>query len=72
VKGAVVRIKVDGELCQGHNRCHALAPDLFVLDDFGFASAAHDGVVPEDRAETAMLAMDNCPEFAILAEARDD
>jgi ferredoxin len=67
-----VRIKVDGELCQGHNRCHALAPDLFVLDDSGFASAANHGVVSADRAETAALAMDNCPEFAILLEAGDD
>ncbi len=67
-----MRIKVDGELCQGHNRCSALAPDLFVLDDFGFASAANDGVVPEGRAEAAALAADNCPEFAISLEAEED
>jgi ferredoxin len=67
-----VRISVDSALCQGHNRCSALAPDLFVLDDFGFASAANDGVVPKDRTEAAMLAVDNCPELAILVEAEDD
>jgi ferredoxin len=67
-----VRIKVDSGLCQGHNRCSALAPGLFVLDDFGFASAANDGVVPEEGADAAMLAVDNCPEFAILVEAEDD
>lgn len=64
-----MRIKVDNELCQGHNRCSALAPDLFVLDDFGYASAVGDGVVPEDRREIALLAADNCPELAITFEA---
>ncbi|GLZ15780.1 ferredoxin [Actinomadura sp. NBRC 104425] len=66
-----MRIKVDGSLCQGHNRCSALAPDLFVLDDFGFASPAGDGVVPEDRREIALLAVDNCPELAITVEDDD-
>jgi ferredoxin len=64
-----MRIKVDNELCQGHNRCSVLAPDLFVLDDFGYASAVGDGVVPEDRREIAFLAADNCPELAITVEA---
>ena len=67
-----MRIKVDGELCQGHNRCAALAPDLFVLDDFGYSSAAGDGVVPQNRREAALLAVDNCPELAILIEGADD
>jgi ferredoxin len=67
-----MRIKVDRELCQGHNRCSALAPGLFVLDDFGFASAAHDGVVPADSTELALLAVDNCPEFAIGVDDTDD
>ena len=30
-----MRVKVNSELCQGHNRCYALAPDLFDVDDFG-------------------------------------
>ena len=63
-----MKIKVDRELCQGHNRCSALAPDLFVLDDFGYASAAGDGTVPPGRAELARLAVDNCPEYAIAVE----
>lgn len=66
-----MRITVDSKLCQGHNRCHALAPDLFTLDDFGYSSATGDGVVPEDRREAALLAMDNCPEMAISVEDDD-
>lgn len=66
-----MKVKVDSQLCQGHNRCYALAPDLFVLDDHGFSSAAGDGVVPVHRHEVALLAADNCPELAILIEGDD-
>lgn len=60
-----LRVRVDQERCQGHNRCKAVAPHLFLLDEFGIASAANGGVVaPLDR-EAAQLAIDNCPEFAI-------
>ena len=60
-----MRIRVDPDLCQGHNRCKALAPELFDLDDYGNASAANDGQVPPGREEEAQLAISNCPEFAI-------
>lgn len=63
-----MKIHVDPTLCQGHNRCTALAPDLFDIDDEGFASAAGDGTVPADRADAAELAVDNCPELAITLE----
>jgi ferredoxin len=66
-----MKIKVDRDLCQGHNRCSALAPNLFVLDDFGYASAAGDGTVPPGSTELALLAVDNCPEFAVLVEDKD-
>ena len=60
-----MRIRVDPDACQGHNRCKALAPDLFNLDDYGNASAAGDGGVPPEQQEKARLAIANCPEFAI-------
>jgi ferredoxin len=63
-----VKVRVDAALCQGHNRCYALAPDLFVLDAAGFASAAGDGDVPPSREEDAELAADNCPEMAVLID----
>src|SRR6478736_9680834 len=31
-RGAM-RVHVDGDRCQGHNRCYAIAPDLFDVDD---------------------------------------
>jgi ferredoxin len=60
-----MRIRVNPDNCQGHNRCKTIAPDLFDLDDFGNASAAGDGLVPADQEDAARLAIENCPEFAI-------
>ncbi len=60
-----MRIHVDAEKCQGHNRCKALAPELFDLDEFGNATAANGGVVPAGMEEKANLAVNNCPEYAI-------
>jgi ferredoxin len=60
-----MKIHVDPASCQGHNRCAALAPGLFDIDDEGFASAAGDGTIPPEEADLAELATENCPEQAI-------
>ena len=61
----ICKIRVDQEKCQGHNRCKALAPELFDLDSFGNAKEKGDGTVPANLIEKAYLAQSNCPEFAI-------
>ena len=63
-----MRVTVDSEKCQGHNRCFALAPELFDVDDDGTAVVIGDGSVPADLEEKARLAVANCPEFAIEIE----
>ena len=60
-----MRIQVDSEKCQGHNRCYALAPELIDVDDYGNAMVIGDGSVPPELEERARLAAANCPEFAI-------
>jgi ferredoxin len=60
-----VRVHVDPEKCQGHNRCYALAPELFDVDDLGNAFELNDGVVPEGLEAKARSAVANCPEYAI-------
>jgi ferredoxin len=60
-----MRISVDSDKCEGHNRCYSLAPELFEVDDYGYASAKGDGTVPPELEDKARLAIDNCPEFAI-------
>jgi ferredoxin len=63
-----VHVHVDDSKCQGHNRCYALAPELFDVDDFGQAHEIGDGAVPVGLEEKAQLAFANCPEFAITIE----
>ncbi|MFI5040920.1 MAG: ferredoxin [Acidimicrobiales bacterium] len=58
-----MKVRVDPD--QGHNRCYALAPSLFDVDDLGYSTARNDGVVPEDQRAQAELAVANCPERAI-------
>ena len=63
-----MKVRVDTDKCQGHNRCYALAPELFDVDDFGDATEKGDGTVPEGLEDKARLAEANCPEFAITIE----
>jgi ferredoxin len=63
-----MRVHVDQERCQGHNRCFALAPSLFDIDDYGQSHERNDGVVPPDQEDKARLAAANCPEFAIVID----
>lgn len=60
-----LKVRVDPDKCQGHNRCKAVAPELFVLDDYGNAREAGDGTVPAGMEDKAYLAKSNCPEFAV-------
>lgn len=64
-----MRIQIDSDKCQGHNRCYALAPELFDVDDYGSAMVLNDGIVPAELEEKARLAIANCPEFAISEAA---
>jgi ferredoxin len=68
-----MKVRVDAEKCQGHNRCYALAPELFDVDDYGQAVVIGDGTVTPDLEEKARLAVANCPEYAISIddEARE-
>jgi ferredoxin len=63
-----MRLTLDRDACQGHNRCYLLAPELFDVDDEGYAVLVGDGTVPAELEEKARLAVDNCPEFAITVE----
>lgn len=63
-----MRISYNRDACQGHNRCYMLAPDLFDVDDEGYAVLLVTGNVPEPMEEQAGLAVANCPEYAISVE----
>lgn len=61
-----MKIHVISDKCQGHNRCYALAPELFDVDDYGYATEIGDGEVPNGLEAKAELAIANCPEHAIV------
>lgn len=63
-----MRVVVDQEKCQGHNRCVIVAEELFEIDDLGYAAAKGDGSVSPELEEKARMAVANCPEFAITIE----
>lgn len=60
-----MKVFVDAEKCQGHNRCFAIAPELFDVDDLGNAFVIGDGTVSSGLEAKARLAVANCPERAI-------
>jgi len=60
-----MRVQLDSGKCQGHNRCHALAPELFDVDDYGQAVLLVEDDVTADLESAARLAASNCPEYAI-------
>jgi ferredoxin len=66
--GATMRLVIDAEKCQGHNRCYALAPELVDVDDLGVAFVIGDGTLTADQEAKAKLLMANCPEYAISVE----
>jgi ferredoxin len=63
-----VKVRVDPDRCQGHNRCASIAPELFEVDDLGYAHEANDGEVAPELEKAARLAEANCPEHAIRIE----
>jgi ferredoxin len=65
---SALRLSIDSAKCQGHNRCCALAPELFDADELGFAHVKGSGLVPEALEDKALLAVRNCPEYAVRAE----
>lgn len=62
-----MKLRIDFEVCTGHGRCYALAPELFEPDDYGHAALVVEDV-PDDLAEKARLAVANCPERAISVD----
>ncbi len=64
-----MRVVVDGDLCTGHGRCYALAPDLFGPDDYGHCELlVADGVIDPALEPQARAGAENCPERAITLE----
>ncbi|MFL6024193.1 MAG: ferredoxin [Marmoricola sp.] len=58
---------VDLSRCSGHARCYGVDPELFQLDDIGYAVRSEFDV-PVGEEETARLGASVCPERAITLQ----
>jgi ferredoxin len=63
-----VRVRVDADLCHGHQSCAIAAPEVFGADAYGNAVVLIDGVLPVELETKARRAEGNCPERAISIE----
>jgi ferredoxin len=62
-----MHLKVDPDMCEGHARCVAYAPDLITLNEDGHAVVVVTHPSPSQEA-AAKAAQQACPERAIDIE----
>jgi ferredoxin len=60
-----MKVTVDATKCQAYGRCHEQAPELFALDEWGYAQLLVEGEVPDELEDAAREAVGLCPESAI-------
>ena len=63
-----MRAHVDAGLCQAHGQCNDICPEVFLLDEWGYAYTESDGAVPDGLEQAARRAVTACPERAIRVE----
>lgn len=59
-----MKVTIDTERCSGHARCWEVCPEVFSLDDEGYASIASEDV-PWELESEVLVAIELCPERAI-------
>jgi ferredoxin len=60
-----MKLNVDMSKCQAYGNCADAAPQLFSLDDWGYAVVEGDGTVAPEDEEAARSAVAACPAIAI-------
>lgn len=60
-----MRVIIDPDICTGHLRCYAKAPELFGVDVQGNGVAPDRDLEGDAELEAARLAVAACPEGAI-------
>lgn len=60
-----MKVTIDASRCQGRGYCAKYAPEVFEVDDDGWSSPRHGGLVPPGQEESARTAVAACPEDAI-------
>ena len=62
-----MKVVLDTQICTGHGRCYALAPEVFEPDDVGRCSIVVAEPSPDQR-DAARRAVASCPEEALRIE----
>jgi ferredoxin len=59
-----MKIRLDRELCRGHAQCNARGPDVYELDDNGYATLT-ELEIPAGLEDQARAGVRACPEGAV-------
>jgi ferredoxin len=61
-----MKVSINSQRCQGHARCIYFAPEVFEIDDEGYAKVKSGlETVPTELQEKVRKAYANCPERSI-------
>ena len=60
-----MKVSVDNSRCEAQGQCHAVAPELFDLDEDGYSTIGQDKPVPEGMEQQARDGVDACPMLAL-------
>lgn len=61
-----MKTQINAIKCQGYGTCVDRCPEIFELDEWGFAGVIGDGEVPEALQESVRQAQRGCPEDAVV------
>lgn len=62
-----MRVHIDASTCEGYGTCATHLPEVFKLDEWGYAFVEDDGQVPAGSEDLAARAIRDCPVHAISA-----
>ncbi|MEV5829062.1 ferredoxin [Spirillospora sp. NPDC052242] len=62
-----MKVTIDEDRCAGHGVCCSTCPEVFDLNDDGYA-VVRVPEIPAEHEERVHAAVRNCPERAITAE----
>ncbi len=65
-----MKVKINRENCIGCGSCQAIAPEVFELDDEGFATVKTNEI-DEDIEEDVTDAVEGCPTSAIVTDEEE-
>ena len=63
-----MKVRVDPEKCQGHNRCYLACPEVYKIDDQGYAFVEIKEV-PKGIEGQAKRGAEVCPEHAVVVSS---